>query len=162
LVPGGARLNEPREVGADLDVEWSWCDRQKCHVVYVSPTKSAQGGVIGAFDFAIENNIAPVVGIVTALVSLQTATFITFYRRPDGQASKGKSSALRLEMPVRQIVSRHASYNAQRLVCLVFRARFRSLPLGYTVTRKKCHPPLSELLERPITWFSHQYIPETT
>ena len=65
LVPGGSSvLNTSDEVEADLDVEWSGAIAKNATVVYVFTDQSqASGGVIGAFEFAIDNNIAPVVSI---------------------------------------------------------------------------------------------------
>ena len=65
LVPGGtSALNTGDEVEADLDVEWAGAIAKNATVLFVYTDQSqAQGGVIGAFDFVIENNIAPVISI---------------------------------------------------------------------------------------------------
>ncbi len=81
LVPGGSSvLNTGDEVEADLDVEWAGAIAKNATVVYVFTDQSqAQGGVIGAFEFAIDNDIAPVVSIsYGACESLNGAEFITF------------------------------------------------------------------------------------
>jgi len=81
LVPGGSSvLNTGDEVEADLDVEWSGAIAKNATVVYVYTDQSqAQGGVIGAFQYVIENNIAPVISIsYGACESANGLTFITF------------------------------------------------------------------------------------
>lgn len=95
LVPGGSSiLNTGDEVEADLDVEWSGAIAKNATVLYVFTDQSqAQGGVIGAFDFVIENNIAPVISIsYGACESANGPTFITFLQTLMGQAdTQGQS-----------------------------------------------------------------------
>ena len=81
LLPGGTPvLNTGDEVEADLDVEWSGAIAKNATIIYVyTDQNQAQGGVIGAFDYVIENNIAPVVSIsYGACESANGPTFITF------------------------------------------------------------------------------------
>jgi len=65
LVPGGSSiLNTSDEVEADLDVEWAGAIAKNATVLYVYTDQSqASGGVIDAFKFVIENNLAPVISI---------------------------------------------------------------------------------------------------
>jgi subtilase family serine protease len=65
LLPGGTpTLNQSDEVEADLDLEWSGAIAKNATIVYIYANQNQQqGGAIGAFEYAIDNNIAPVVSI---------------------------------------------------------------------------------------------------
>lgn len=81
LLPGGTPiLNRGDEVEADLDVEWSGAIAKNATIIYVYGNQNqAQGGVIGAFEYVIENNIAPVVSIsYGACEAANGQSFITF------------------------------------------------------------------------------------
>ena len=81
LLPGGTpTLNQSDEVEADLDLEWSGAIAKNATIVYIYANQNQQqGGAIGAFEYAIDNNIAPVVSIsYGACEAANGQGFITF------------------------------------------------------------------------------------
>ncbi len=81
LLPGGTpALNTGDEVEANLDLEWSGAIAKNATIVYVyADQNQAQGGVIGAFQYVIDNDIAPVISIsYGACEPTNGPSFITF------------------------------------------------------------------------------------
>jgi len=81
LLPGGTpTLNTDDEVEANLDLEWAGAIAKNATVIYIYGNQNQlQGGVIGAFEYAIDNNIAPVISIsYGACEPANGLSFITF------------------------------------------------------------------------------------
>ena len=90
LLPGGTpALSTGDEVEADLDLEWAGAIAKNATVVYVYGNQNqAQGGVIGAFEYVIDNDIAPVISIsYGACEPVNGLSFITFLQGLMQQAS---------------------------------------------------------------------------
>jgi subtilase family serine protease len=80
LMPGsGASFTSTNDVPeADLDVEWSGAIAKNASIIYVFTGNAANFTVIDAFEYSIDNNLAPVVSIsYGACEALNGPTFIT-------------------------------------------------------------------------------------
>ena len=61
-VPGsGTATHKASEVEADLDIEWSGAVAPSAHIIYVVAGPSASGGAFSALQYAVDQNIAPVI-----------------------------------------------------------------------------------------------------
>jgi hypothetical protein len=90
LVPGGvSTIVVADEVEADLDIEWSGAVAKNATIIYVYTDQSnAQGGVIGAWDYAIQNDVAPIISISYGTCETGvTASDITFLQTDAQQAN---------------------------------------------------------------------------
>ena len=61
-VPGsGTATHKASEVEADLDIEWSGAVAPSAHIIYVVAGPSASGGAFSALQYAVDQNLAPVI-----------------------------------------------------------------------------------------------------
>jgi len=91
LLPGATPfLSTGDEVEADLDLEWSGAIAKNATIIYVYLPVNQGNGVIDAFDYAIENNIAPVISIsygACEISSQNGSAFVTFLEGLMAQAT---------------------------------------------------------------------------
>jgi subtilase family serine protease len=80
LLPGATNfVNMGDEVEADLDLEWAGALAKNATIIYVYLPENQGNGVVDAFAFAIDNDIAPIVSIsYGACEPANGPTFVSF------------------------------------------------------------------------------------
>jgi hypothetical protein len=96
LVTGSSSVTVPGdEVEADLDLEWSGATARNATIIYVYADQSlAQGGVIGAFDFAIQNQIAPIISISYGACEIANSPSFFSFLQADAIQAKAQGQTI--------------------------------------------------------------------
>jgi len=88
ITGGGTGFNDGDEVEANLDLEWTQAVAQKATILYVyAGSNSTTKNVFDALQFAIDNNLAPVISISYGNCEANLTSFVTTLQQEAQQAN---------------------------------------------------------------------------
>ncbi len=88
ITGGGTGFNDGDEVEANLDLEWSNAVAKKATILYVyAGSNSTTKNVFDALQFAIDNNLAPVISISYGNCEANLTSFVTTLQQEAQQAN---------------------------------------------------------------------------
>ena len=88
ITGGGTGFNDGDEVEANLDLEWTQAVAKKATILYVyAGSNSTTKNVFDALQFAIDNNLAPVISISYGNCEAHLTSFVTTLQQEAQQAN---------------------------------------------------------------------------
>jgi len=88
ITGGGTGFNDGDEVEANLDLEWTQAVAKKATILYVyAGSNSTTKNVFDALQFAIDNNLAPVISISYGNCEANLTSFVTTLQQEAQQAN---------------------------------------------------------------------------